>query len=142
MLEGISAESIRSRALTDAASERFAPKKDVAAHLLPFFKANVNNEIKTFVQWDTAVSSDVTKPVELHPINDLKDLQSHVLYTYNYIIIYGIEQKTVELSETQKKHMYRFQLQELELQQMEIKKRKQELKDKLSSLNKRNKELK
>lgn len=140
LLEGISADGIRDRNLEDFTNEKFAPKNDIAAHLIPFFKAKVNNQNRTFVMWDTYSRDE--KPIELRSICDIKDLQSNLLYNYNFIIIYGIKHKEKELSLTQKQHHYRRQLEELELQQIEIKKRKQDIKDKLSMLKKQKRETK
>ena len=134
MLEGISKDSIRSRNLNSYLSERNAPKKDVPAHFLPFFKASVNNEIKTFVQWDTSVKGDCQKQIEIHQVCNLKDLQSRVLFSYNYLVIYGIELSVSDLSDTQKLHNLRIELQQLESQQVEIKKRKKEVTTEISIL--------
>lgn len=136
LLEGISAESIRQRNLVDHTSEECAPKKDVAAHILPFFKAIVNNETMTFVQWDTFVSP-VDKSIQVYPVCDENDLQRRVLFNYNFIIVYGIEYKQSNLSDAQKKANCRSELQKIEAQHTELKKRKQEVKDELSFLNKR-----
>lgn len=136
LLEGISASSIAERELSAYTCKSSAPKKDLAPHLIPFFKASVNGECKTFIFWDTFASQH-DKLIDLLPISNVSELKDNLLCSYNFIMIYGIENSINFKSDKQLKRSLINDILEMESQQTELKKRKQEKKDILTILNKR-----
>lgn len=135
LLEGVSAKSLKERSLDQHMNVRAAPKKDFAPHFLPFFKCNVDNQTNIYVQWDTYLSSQ-EKSILLQPVSDMNELTEKVLYGYNIIYIYGIEQMKRE-TDSDKINYLKKQLQLKEEAHKKLKKEKQELQNQLSVLNKR-----
>lgn len=135
LLEGVSANSLKIRELDQHINVNVAPKTDMPAHILPFFKCTVNNQTMIHVQWDT-YSCDQKRPIELHPLSDLNQLQSKLLYNYNIIYIYGIEQTKHETDRELIMNLRKELHSKVEQQQI-LKLQIQEIQDKLSKLNKR-----
>lgn len=135
LLEGVSANSLKVRDLDQYINVDAAPNSDIAPHILPFFKCTVNNQTLIHVQWDT-YSTSQQKPIELHPVSDLNQLQSKLLYNYNIIYIYGIEQTKHE-TDSQLIMNLKKELQSKEEEYQKLKLEIQQIQDKLSMLKKR-----